>query len=78
MKTLTGIEPITLKVPALSRAAVDELYHFLQYLQFKYECDLDAALVILEDEMDGFDADVALQETGAISLSELKQELGLE
>lgn len=53
-------------------------HHFLQYLQFKYKVDLELSLEALEDEVDGFDADVALQETGEISLAGLKQELGLE
>jgi len=35
-------------------------------------------LEALEDEIDGFDAEVALEETGSIPLASLKQELGLE
>lgn len=77
MKTLPLTEPVTLTVPALPRAALDELYHFAQYLQFKYKVDLEGTLAALEDEIDSFDADVALQEPGAISLARLKQELGL-
>ena len=61
----------------MPRAALDELYHFLQYLQFKYKVDLESPLEALEDEIDGFDADVALQEPGEISLANLKQELNL-
>ncbi|MGB3292272.1 MAG: hypothetical protein WBB01_04655 [Phormidesmis sp.] len=73
------IEPITLEIPALSRHAIDELYHFLQYLQFKHQVDLEPAIEAIEDEIDVFDADVALQEPGeAISLEEFKRELGLE
>ena len=30
------IEAFTLEIPSLSRHAIDELYHFLQYLQFKH------------------------------------------
>lgn len=78
MKTLPLTQPVSLEIPALPRAALDELYHFLQYLQFKYQLDLEATLEQLEDEIDGFDAEVALQEAGAIPLDALKQELGLE
>ena len=78
MTTLPLTEPVALEVPALPRAALDELYHFLQYLQFKYRVDLELTLEALEDEIDGFDAEVALEETGSIPLASLKQELGLE
>jgi hypothetical protein len=78
MKTLSFTEPIAFELPALPRSALDELYHYLQYLQFKYKVNLEAAIEALEDEIDGFDADVALQEPGGISLASLKQELGLE
>ncbi|XHX80103.1 MAG: hypothetical protein RBJ76_09310 [Stenomitos frigidus ULC029] len=78
MTTLPLTEPIALEVPSLPRSALDELYHFLQYLQFKYKVDLELPLEALEDEIDSFDADTALQETEDISLSSLKQELGLE
>ncbi|MEO1209166.1 MAG: hypothetical protein AAFX78_06460 [Cyanobacteria bacterium J06638_20] len=78
MKTLPLTQPISLEIPALPRAALDELYHFLQYMQFKYQLDLEATLEQLEDEIDGFDAEVALQESGTIPLDALKQELGLE
>lgn len=61
-----------------AKAAVDELYHFLQYLEFKYQLDLEVTLEALEDEIDGFDADVALQEPGEVSLASFKQELGSE
>jgi len=77
MTTLPLTEPVALEVPALPRAALDELYHFLQYLQFKYRVDLELTLEALEDEIDGFDADVALEETGSIPLAGLRQELGL-
>ena len=77
MTTLPLTEPVALEVPSLPRSALDELYHFLQYLQFKYNVDLELPLEALEDEIDSFDADPALQETGDISLSNLKQELGL-
>jgi len=77
MTTLPLTEPVALELPALPRTGLDELYHFLQYLQFKYAVDLDSTLEALEDEIDGFDADTALQETGEISLAHLKQELGL-
>lgn len=73
------IEPVTLELPALSRHAIDELYHFLQYLQFKHQVDLEPAIEAIEDEIDVYDADVALQEPGeAITLEEFKRELGLE
>ena len=62
----------------MPRAALDKLYHFFQYLQFKYKVDLESPLEALEDEIDGFDADVALQERGEISLARLKQELNLD
>lgn len=78
MTTLPLTEPINLDIPALPRTALDELYHFFQYLQFKYNLDLEATLEAIEDEIDSFDADVALQEPGEISLTNLKQELGLE
>jgi hypothetical protein len=78
MTTLPLTEPVALAVPSLPRSAMDELYHFLQYLQFKYKVDLEPSLEVLEDEIDGFDADVSLQETGEISLASLKEELGLE
>ncbi len=78
MKTLSLIESATLELPQLPRAAADELYHFLQYLQFKYTLDLEIPLESLADEIDGFDADEALEEPGEISLAELKQELGLQ
>ncbi|HEY9620637.1 MAG TPA: hypothetical protein V6C78_09725 [Crinalium sp.] len=75
MTTLPLTEPVVLEIPALNRAALDELYHFLQYLQFKYKVDLEFPLDALEDEIDSFDADVALQETEEISLASLKEEL---
>jgi hypothetical protein len=78
MTTLPLTEPVALAVPSLPRSAMDELYHFLQYLQFKYKVDLESSLEVLEDEIDGFDAEVSLQETGEISLASLKEELGLE
>jgi len=78
MTTLPLTEPVALELPALPRTGLDELHHFLQYLQFKYGVDLDSAIEVLEDEIDGFDADTALQETGEISLASLKQELGLK
>lgn len=78
MTTLPLTEPVALEIPPLPRSALDELYHFLQYLQFKYKVDLELTLEALEDEIDSFDADAALQEPGEITLSSLKQELGLE
>ena len=74
-----AIDPVTLEIPALSRRAIDELYHFLQYLQFKYRIDLEVALEAIEDEIDVYDAELALQEPGEpITLEQLKEELGLE
>ncbi|WP_017305492.1 hypothetical protein [Spirulina subsalsa] len=78
MKTLPLISDLKLELPPLNRMALDELYHFLQYLQFKHDLDLEVVLEVLEDEMDGFDAEVAQQESGGIPLAKLKQELGLE
>ena len=78
MTTLPLTEPVALEIPPLPRAALDELYHFVQYLQFKYKVDLEVSLESLEDEIDGFDADVALQEPGGLSLASLKQELDLK
>lgn len=78
MTTLPRTGPVSLEVPSLPRTALDELYHFLQYLQFKYSIDLEDVIEAIEDEIDGFDADAALQETGAVSLASLKQELGFE
>jgi hypothetical protein len=78
MATLPLTEPVSLEIPPLPRPALDELYHFLQYLQFKYSADLEPTLEALEDEIDGFDANVALQESGEISLDSLKLELGLQ
>ncbi|MGD1896789.1 MAG: hypothetical protein ACFB16_07535, partial [Phormidesmis sp.] len=45
-------DPVTLELPALSRSAIDELYHFLQYLQFKHQIDLEPAIEAIEDEID--------------------------
>ncbi|MGB5971951.1 MAG: hypothetical protein WBG38_01465 [Nodosilinea sp.] len=75
--TVPLTDPITLEITPVPRAALDEPYYFLQYLQFKYRADLELTLETIEDETDGFDADVALQESGEISLSSFKQELGL-
>lgn len=74
MTTLPLTEPVDLEVPSLPRSALDELCHFLQYLQFKYKADLEVLLEALENEIDSFDADTALPEPEAISLSSLKQE----
>lgn len=72
------IDAFTLEIPSLSRSAIDELYNFLQYLQFRHEIDLDAALEAIEDEIDPYDAEIALQEPGdAVPWETLKQELGL-
>lgn len=72
------IDPVTLELPALSRHAIDELYHFLQYLQFKHQIDLEPAIEALEDEIDVFDVKVALQQSEAsISWEQVKQESGL-
>ena len=77
--TQPTIEPFTLELPSLSRHAIDELYHFLQYLQFKHQIDLEPAIEALEDEMDVYDVEVALQEPGeTITLEEFKTELGWE
>ena len=70
--TLPNLAKVLLESPPLPRPALDELYNFLQYLQFKYNADLEPTLEVLEDEIDGFDADVALQESGEISLGSLK------
>ncbi|MBD1876846.1 hypothetical protein H6F75_25500 [Nodosilinea sp. FACHB-131] len=77
MTTLPLTEIVNLEISPLPRTALDELYHFLQYLQFKYSADLAQALETIEDEIDGFDADMALQEPGSVSLESFKQELGL-
>lgn len=78
MTTLPQTKPIDLAIPPLPRSALDDLYHFLQHLQFKYKADLESAIESIEDEIDGFDAAIALQEPGErISLDSLKQELGL-
>lgn len=73
MTTLPLNEPVALELPALPRSALDKLYHFLQYLQFKYKVDLELPLETLEDAIDSFDAD-SVQEMGDISLPSLKQE----
>ncbi|MGF1570579.1 MAG: hypothetical protein ACFCVD_21305 [Nodosilinea sp.] len=78
MTTTPLMEVLTLTLPSMPRSALDELYHFLQYLQSKYEVDLEPSLESLEDEMDGFDADMPLQEPGEISLATFKSELGWE
>lgn len=73
------IDAFTLEVPSLSRDAIEELYNFLQYLQFRHEVDLDTALEAIEDEMDPYDAEIALQEPGdPIPLEDFKKELGIE
>jgi hypothetical protein len=36
MTTLPKPEAMVLEIPPLSRVALDELYHFLQSIQFKY------------------------------------------
>jgi len=78
-ETKPKIDPVTLEIPALSRSAIDELYHFLQYLQFKHQVDLEPAIETIEDEIDSFDIDVARQESGeAIPLEKFKEELGLD
>ena len=72
------IDSVTLEIPSLSRHAIDELYHFLQYLQFKHQVDLEAAIEALEDEMDIYDVEVASHELGeAMPWEAVKQELGL-
>ena len=77
--TKPKINPVTLQLPSLSRHAIDELYHFLQYLQFKHQVDLEPAIEAIEDEIDVFDVEVALQEPGEpISLEDFKKELGIE
>ena len=78
MTTLPRTQPIALELPALDRAAIDEIYHFLQHLQFKYGTDLEPNIEVLEDEIDSFDVMVALQEAGEVSLASFKQTLGLE
>lgn len=78
MATLPMTKPVALEVPALPRSALDELYHFIQYLQFKYQVDLETSLEALEDEIDNFDGDMALAEGGEVSLLAFKQELDLE
>jgi hypothetical protein len=62
MATPSKTKPVALAVPALPRTALDELYHFLQYLQFKYGVDLEPVIESIEDEIDVFDTEVALQE----------------
>ena len=55
------VNPVTIELPALSRHAIDELYHFLQYLQFKHQVDLEPAIEAIEDEIDIFDVDATLK-----------------
>ena len=77
--TKPKIDPVTLELPSLSRHAIDELYHFLQYLQSKHQIDLEPAIEALEDEIDVFDIEVAQKEPEEpIPLEDLKKELGLE
>ena len=72
------IDPVTLELPSLSRHAIDELYHFLQYLQFKHQIDLEPAIETLEDEIDVYDVEVTLTEPGEpIPWEQVKQESGL-
>jgi hypothetical protein len=61
----------------LPRAAMDELCRFLQYLQFKYQMDLELAIESVEDSIDIIDARDALAEGGGIPWNQAKQELGL-
>lgn len=78
MNTLPRTEPVALSMPALPRPALDERYHFVQYIQFKYKVDLELSLETLEDAIDSFDADQGMQEPGEILLASLKQALDLE
>lgn len=50
-KAKPKIDPVTLQLPSLSRHAMDEPYHFLQYLQFKHQIDLEPAIEALENEI---------------------------
>jgi hypothetical protein len=78
MTTSPLTQSVALELSPLPRVALDELYHFLQYLEFKYRVDLESAIETLEDEIDSFDADLALQEPGEVSLETFKQDLGIE
>ncbi len=62
----------------LTRAAMDELYHFLQYLQFKYQMDLERAIAAIADEMDIVDSQAALAEGEGLPWHQVKQALGLD
>jgi hypothetical protein len=43
--TQPPVTPVILPELPLPRAAMDELYSFLQYLQFKYQTDLEAGAI---------------------------------
>lgn len=78
-KAKSKTDPFTLELPSLSRHAIDELYHFLQYLQFKHQANLEPAIEAIEDEIDVLDVEVALQEPGeTIPWEKVKEELGLQ
>jgi hypothetical protein len=62
----------------LTEEALGELYTFLQYLKFKYKADLEAAIDVVEEELDSLECEKALDGTEpTIAWSEVKANLGL-
>ncbi len=73
-------QSIELQLPSLNvtEDALTELYTFLQYLKFKYQTDLEAAIDVVEEELDSLECEKALDGTEpTIAWSEVKANLGL-
>jgi hypothetical protein len=71
---------IDLQLPSfnVTEDALAELYTFLQYLKFKYKTDLEAAIDVVEEELDSLECEKALDGTEpTIAWSEVKTNLGL-
>jgi hypothetical protein len=67
------LPPLTLTPEGLA-----ELYSFLQYLQFRHQTDLEAAIDFVEEELDILDCATTLAANEpTIPWSQVKQDLGL-
>lgn len=76
MNTLSSqAHPVSLPPLQLPRQGMDELYHFLQYLQFKYRTDLESAIESVEEEIDLIDCEEALKSHERIPWEQVKREL---